>query len=171
MTGKDSESADYAFTTLDCIPGFITYNDSKIQLLDLPGIIEGAAEGKGKGRRVIATCKSSDLLLMVLDATKPHTHKEILTRELEAMGVRLNRRPPDVKITKNKTVYDLLSYLNVKSLFQGGVKFTATVPLTSMNEKMAMTILQEYKIHNADVLIREDITVDDFIDVIEVTKR
>jgi hypothetical protein len=40
---------------------------------------------------VIAVCKSADLLLMVLDATKPWTHKEILTRELEAVGMRLNK--------------------------------------------------------------------------------
>lgn len=41
--------------------------------------------------QVIAVCKSADLLLMVLDATKPWTHREILTRELEAVGMRLNR--------------------------------------------------------------------------------
>ena len=52
LTGTDSESAEYAFTTLTCIPGVIHYNDAKIQLLDLPGIIEGAAEGKGRGRQV-----------------------------------------------------------------------------------------------------------------------
>lgn len=98
------------FTTLTCIPGVIHYNDSKIQLLDLPGIIEGAAEGRGRGRQVIACAKSSDLILMVLDATKPWTHKEILTRELEAMGIRLNKRPPNVYFRKKKA---------------GGLQFTA----------------------------------------------
>lgn len=47
LTGTTSEVAAYEFTTLTCIPGIIHYNEAKIQLLDLPGIIEGAAEGKG----------------------------------------------------------------------------------------------------------------------------
>jgi 50S ribosome-binding GTPase len=47
LTGTRSEVASYEFTTLTCIPGVIHYNDAKIQLLDLPGIIEGASEGKG----------------------------------------------------------------------------------------------------------------------------
>ena len=52
LTGTHSEAASYEFTTLTCIPGIIHYNDAKIQLLDLPGIIEGASEGKGRGRQV-----------------------------------------------------------------------------------------------------------------------
>lgn len=52
LTGTESEAAAYEFTTLTCIPGVIHYNESKIQLLDLPGIIEGAAQGKGRGRQV-----------------------------------------------------------------------------------------------------------------------
>ncbi|KAL2516388.1 OBG-type G domain-containing protein [Forsythia ovata] len=70
LTGTHSEAASYEFTTLTCIPGIIHYNDTKIQLLDLPGIIEGASEGKGRGRQVIAVSKSSDIVLMVLDASK-----------------------------------------------------------------------------------------------------
>ena len=46
------------------------YKDANIQLLDLPGIIEGASEGKGKGRQVIAVARTADLVLMMLDATK-----------------------------------------------------------------------------------------------------
>lgn len=44
--------ASYEFTTLTCIPGIIRYRGAKIQLLDLPGIIEGAKDGKGRGRQV-----------------------------------------------------------------------------------------------------------------------
>lgn len=52
MTGTFSEVAAYEFTTLTCVPGIIRYRGAKIQLLDLPGIIEGAKDGKGRGRQV-----------------------------------------------------------------------------------------------------------------------
>ena len=97
-------------------------------------------------------CKSADLLLMVLDAVKPHSHREILTRELNAVGIRLNRDPPRIYLRKKKT---------------GGIGFNSTVPLTHMDEKMVARIMQEYKVHNADILFKEDATVDDFIDVLE----
>ena len=156
LTGTKSEAASYEFTTLTCIPGVIHYNDAKIQLLDLPGIIEGAAQGKGRGRQVIAVCKSADLLLMVLDAGKPHYHREILTRELESVGIRLNRAPPNVYFRKKKT---------------GGLTITSLVPLTHLDERLIQRILSEYKIHNADLLIKEDISGDDLIDVVEGNRR
>lgn len=72
-------------------------------------------------------CKSADLLLMVLDASKPHAHRKILTAELEAVGIRLNRRPPSIYFKKKKT---------------GGISFNATVPLSRMDEKLCQRILQ-----------------------------
>ena len=47
LTDTESLAAGYEFTTLTCIPGNIFYKDIKIQMLDLPGIIEGASMGKG----------------------------------------------------------------------------------------------------------------------------
>lgn len=90
---------------------------------------------------------------MILDAVKPHSHKEILTRELNAIGIRLNRRPPQIYLRRKST---------------GGIGFNSTVPLTHLDEKMVGRIMQEYKVHNADLLLKEDATVDDLIDVLEV---
>ncbi|KAK5975797.1 Developmentally-regulated GTP-binding protein 1 [Trichostrongylus colubriformis] len=152
MTSTHSEVAGYEFTTLTCIPGVINYQGANIQLLDLPGIIEGASQGKGRGRQVIAVAKTADIILMMLDAGKSDQQRPLLERELEAVGIRLNKRPPHIYVKQKKV---------------GGVKFTHTVPLTHCNEKMIMTILHEYKIFNADVVFREDATVDEFIDVIQ----
>ena len=70
LCGTTSEAAAYEFTTLTCIPGVLFINNAKMQLLDLPGIIEGAADGKGRGKQVIAVGKTADVILMVLDCQK-----------------------------------------------------------------------------------------------------
>ncbi|KAJ2962012.1 hypothetical protein NQZ79_g2735 [Umbelopsis isabellina] len=151
LTKTESVAASYEFTTLTCIPGKIEYKGAQIQLLDLPGIIEGASQGKGRGRQVIAVARTADIVLMMLDATKSEQQKAQLERELETVGIRLNQGKPNVAF-KVKT--------------GGGITINATVKLTKISEKMVQHILHDYKIFNADVLIREDITVDQFIDVV-----
>ena len=156
LTETKSEAAAYEFTTLTCVPGTLHYKGSRIQVLDLPGIIEGAARGKGRGKEVIAVARSADAILIVLDAGKEglNRHREILEEELETVGLRLNKRAPDVTYKKKTT---------------GGIKFSSTVPLTKLGpepEKVAMNILREYRISNADILAREDISVDQLVDVV-----
>lgn len=75
ITDTHSEAAAYEFTTLTAIPGVIRYNGASIQLLDLPGIIEGAAKGRGRGRQVISAARTADLVIIMLDATKSEQHK------------------------------------------------------------------------------------------------
>ena len=82
FTKTESEVNERDFTTLTCIPGVLKLNNCNIQLLDLPGIIEGASEGKGKGRQVIACCKSADLILIILDAGKYEEQRAKILREL-----------------------------------------------------------------------------------------
>jgi len=154
LTGTFSEVAAYEFTTLTCVPGVIYYKGAKLQLLDLPGIIEGAKDGKGRGRQVIAVGRTCNLVLIVLDAMKPLGHKRIIERELEGFGIRLNRKPPNLSFRKKE---------------RGGVAFshTGNFTPTHLNHDVVRSILHEYKIHNADVNIREDCTMDELIDVIE----
>jgi small GTP-binding protein len=151
VTKTQSEAASYEFTTLTCIPGVIDYKDSKIQLLDLPGIIEGASKGKGRGRQVIGVARTSDMIVMMLDASKGEMQKQLLTKELEAVGIRINQRPPNISIKVKKT---------------GGVKFNSMVDLTHVTQELARDILHLYRIHNAEVLFREDATTDEMIDVL-----
>ncbi|KAK7468579.1 Ribosome-interacting GTPase 2 [Stygiomarasmius scandens] len=56
LTHTHSESAAYEFTTLTAIPGVVEYQGANIQLLDLPGIVEGASQGRGRGRQVSLCC-------------------------------------------------------------------------------------------------------------------
>ncbi|EIW86461.1 developmentally regulated GTP-binding protein [Coniophora puteana RWD-64-598 SS2] len=153
-TNTASETAAYEFTTLTAIPGVIEYQGARIQLLDLPGIVEGASQGRGRGRQVVATAKTADVILVMLDATKSEEQRTLLEHELDAVGIRLNKRRPDV-VFKRKTT--------------GGLN--TTVKLTKTDEKTIRTILASYKLHNCDVMIREDITTDEFIDVLIGTRK
>uniref|UniRef100_A0A1E1X9C2 Putative gtp-binding protein drg1 odn superfamily n=1 Tax=Amblyomma aureolatum TaxID=187763 RepID=A0A1E1X9C2_9ACAR len=151
MTDTHSESASYEFTTLTCIPGVIEYKGANIQLLDLPGIIEGASQGKGRGRQVIAVARTADLVVMMLDAGKSEVHRNLLEQELEAVGIRLNKLPPNIYFKEKKA---------------GGLSFNSTCNLTKCDEKLVQMVLHEYKIFNAEVLFREDCTPEELIDVI-----
>uniref|UniRef100_A0A0C9R745 128up_0 protein n=1 Tax=Fopius arisanus TaxID=64838 RepID=A0A0C9R745_9HYME len=102
LAGVYSEVAAYEFTTLTTVPGCIKYKGAKIQLLDLPGIIEGAKDGKGRGRQVIAVARTCSLIFIVLDVLKPLGHKRLIEHELEGFGLRLNKQPPNINFRKKE---------------------------------------------------------------------
>ena len=149
ITGANSEVGAYEFTTLDVIPGVLDYKDATIQVLDVPGLVRGAASGRGRGREVIAVVRNSNLVLFLLDVFQPE-HYKVLIQELYDAGIRLNTSPPDV-IIKRKD--------------RGGVTISATMEL-ELTDDLIKAVLGEYKIHNAHVLIRDNINVDELIDAI-----
>lgn len=155
LTGTYSEAADYEFTTLTCIPGVYNYKGTNIQLLDLPGIIEGAKDGKGRGRQVIGVARTCTCILIVLDVVKPLTHRRKIEYELEGFGMRLNKKPPNI-IIKRKD--------------KGGLNIVKSMGLTLthiQSDETIISIAKEYKLNNADIHIRCDATIDELIDVIE----
>lgn len=98
LTGAESEVASYEFTTLTCIPGTFTYKGAKVQVLDLPGIIEGAKDGKGRGKQIISVAMSCSLILIVLDAAKPWTIRSKIIKELWGFGMRPNATLPNIMV-------------------------------------------------------------------------
>ncbi len=149
LTNAKSEVGDYDFTTKKPVPGIMEYKHATIQIIDMPGIVEGAASGKGRGKEVLSAVRIADLIVIVADVFKLDSI-EIVKRELYEAGIRLDQRPPDVVIRKKD---------------RGGVKISSTVPL-SLDERTIAEILKEYKIHNADVLVRENITMERLIDAL-----
>ncbi|KAJ9522372.1 hypothetical protein QJQ45_008149 [Haematococcus lacustris] len=210
LTGTFSEAASYEFTTLTCIPGIVRYRGAKIQpppavspgsepracrdclvqMLDLPGIIEGAKDGKGRGRQVISTARTCNLILIVLDCLKPLTHKRIIEKELEGFGIRLNKKPPNItcaargsgvrvpgarghwlkkKKKKKKTTPLLLPprCVRFKKKDKGGINFSTTVKDPKIDLEAVKAVCSEYRINNADIFMAEDNDIDDLVDVIE----
>jgi small GTP-binding protein len=147
LTEAESEVGSYYFTTLKVVPGVMRYKEAVIQILDLPGLVEGASRGKGRGREVLSVARSADLILVMVDVYSSDT--DILVTELEKGGIRLNQKPPDVVIIKKE---------------KGGIGVSSTQKLTKLNEETVAAISREYGYINADIILREDITQDRLID-------
>ncbi len=103
MTAAKPKIADYAFTTLTPNLGIVEYRDGKsFCIADLPGIIEGAAEGKGLGHRFLRHIERNPVLLFLIPAdSKDHEKEfEILIKELEQYNPELLHKQFVIAISK-----------------------------------------------------------------------
>src|SRR5438445_221593 len=153
ITDATSEVAAYDFTTLDVIPGLMEHRGAKIQVLDMPGLIRGASKGRGRGKEVLSVARACDLILLMIDVFE--THVDVLADELQLAGIRLNERPADVTLTKAN---------------RGGLTVNPTVKLTKLDVEMVADICREWGYLNGTVVVRQDITEDQLIDVLAANR-
>lgn len=95
--------ADYPFTTLEPILGVVDGPDARqLTVADIPGLIEGAAEGAGLGHQFLAHLERARLLIHVLDVSEPDAEDRfrLIDRELAAYGAGLAERPQIVVLNK-----------------------------------------------------------------------
>ena len=114
--------ADYAFTTLTPQLGMVEYRDHKsFCVADLPGIIEGAAEGKGLGIRFLRHIERNPVLLFVIPADSPgHGDEfEILKNELKKYNPELLDKKFVIAISKSDMLDDELKEAIKKELPAG----------------------------------------------------
>jgi GTP-binding protein len=95
--------AEYPFTTIEPVLGVVDGPDARqLTVADVPGLIEGAADGAGLGHQFLAHLERARLLLHVLDASEPEleTRFRAIDQELSAYGAGLDERPQVVVLNK-----------------------------------------------------------------------
>ena len=152
ITSKASKIGDYDFTTTTAIPGILDHRGAQVQIIDLPGIIEDASKGKGRGREILAVARSTDLIIILLEYENAEEVFNKILNEIRKVAIRPGQKKPEINIKKKE---------------RGGVALSTIGKLTHMSEKTFKDILREYKVMNAAVTVRGDPTMDELIDILE----
>lgn len=119
ITAAKPKIANYAFTTLTPQLGMVEYRDGKsFCIADLPGIIEGAAEGKGLGHRFLRHIERNSILLFLIPADSDNHKKEfeILKKELKAYNPEMLQKDFIIAISKSDMLDDELMAAIAKEL-------------------------------------------------------
>ncbi|MGK6351028.1 GTPase ObgE [Parapedobacter sp. DT-150] len=123
VSAAKPEIADYPFTTLVPNLGIVSYRDNKsFVMADIPGIIEGASEGKGLGHRFLRHIERNSVLLFMIPADTNRTIAEeygILLNELIAFNPELKDKPRILAITKSDMLDEELQREMERELPQG----------------------------------------------------
>lgn len=153
LTGKDVDIGHYAFTTVKPTPAMLQYKGIQIQLVDMPGLIEGVSLGKGMGGPLISAIRAVDAIIITVDLSiDPVKDLELILNELEAKGLRLNKKVPNIEIQKQPT---------------GGIEIIGENFLVECNSQDVKKILQEERVHNAIITIKEPVTLTDIFEVLD----
>ncbi len=147
LTNAKSKVAPYAFTTVSVIPGIMEYKDAQIQILDVPGLIEKAEEGRGRGREVLSVARGADLIILLTDVQRIHAFQSI-KKSLEDNGIRLNIVRPKVLIKKKA---------------RGGIIIHSNFE-QELKKETIIKIAQESGLKNAEIFINEKISTERLID-------
>ena len=147
MTNAESKVAPYAFTTVTVVPGMLKYKEAYIQILDIPGLIEGAKEGKGKGKEVLSVARAADLLVVMTDVQRVGLMAKMVA-ELEGAGIRINQEKPKVIIEKKA---------------EGGLEIFSNIKQT-IDKETIKEIAREYGIKSGNITIKEKVSYDRLFD-------
>lgn len=147
LTNAESKVAPYAFTTVNVIPGMLKHKEAYIQILDIPGLIEGAKSGKGRGREVLSVARGADLLIIMTDIERTERIASMV-KELEGAGIRVNKTRPDVIIEKRS---------------EGGLEIQSNIK-QELDKDTIAEVAREYGIKNGIVRLKERLPYDRLFD-------
>lgn len=152
LTAAKPQVADYPFTTVVPEPGMMEVGEVQIQVVEAPGVVEGSSEGRALGMKPLSLARTADAVVLVADASRdPVREVEILVRELEKAGVKLNQPSPALKVEERSS---------------GGIEIEGG-DLVEGGEEAVREVLQEYGLFNASVIIQEPLSRDRIREAIE----
>ena len=143
ITAAKPKIADYAFTTLKPNLGIVDYREYKsFVMADIPGIIEGAAEGKGLGHRFLRHIERNSTLLFLIPADSDDIHKEyeVLLNELKKHNPELLDKERLLAISKTDMLDEELQE-EIKNELPSGIPFVfisslAQIGLQELKDKL-----------------------------------
>lgn len=141
------EIANYEFTTLTPNLGVADVDDGSILIADIPGLIEGASEGRGLGDQFLRHVERTAVLLHMIDAYSDDPAEKYLAirRELEKYSKDLTKRPEIVALTKCEGLDDEIIAMQATALqnVTGGAQVVAISSQTHHNIKELLRLLRQ----------------------------
>jgi small GTP-binding protein len=81
------KTGDYAFTTLRPVPALTRIGGALVQLVEIPGLIEGARDDRGGGRALLGVLRNADAIVYCRSAADPPERLDVVVREVVAAGI------------------------------------------------------------------------------------
>ena len=153
ITNAKIDTSSYPFTTRTPAPGMFKFQDLQFQIVEVPALVKGAAEGKSSGQRILALSRNADGLILMVDLSKnPVEQLTVILNELEM--ARLLIKKPRAKV-------------DIKRKHMGvGLRIFIIGKLVGATTKDVEALLKSYGIKNAIVKIYGNAELDDVEDSI-----
>src|SRR3982751_6935665 len=146
VTNASAKVGDYPFTTLRPQLGVVRHKGREFVVADIPGLIEGAAEGAGIGDRFLGHVERTRLLLHLVDGSgdDPLDAWDVVRGELDSYGAGLAKKPELIALTKADLLDDKRRSKIVKALEKesGSKVFPVSAPLEEGLEPLLDTIIE-----------------------------
>ena len=146
VTNASAKVGDYPFTTLRPQLGVVRHKNREFVLADIPGLIEGAAEGAGVGDRFLGHVERTRILLHLVDASAddPVGAWRIVRGELDSYGAGLSDKPELIALTKTDLIDDKARAKVAKALAKasGATVFAVSAPLGEGLEPLLDAVIE-----------------------------
>lgn len=138
LTGVDVEIAPYPFTTTKPEIGMMNHRGARVQVVEVPAVIEGSSEGKANGTQILGLARNADAIIIM---HRDEAEKQMAIGELAKTGIIVTRKKPRITIIQNS---------EYNGITVAGKQFLR------ISEKELEDTLKGFGIHKASVLLEED---------------